>query len=290
MDLKKKLNFEMDDELFDYKLFDTLKAINKTHSQRKASKSLNISHSVLNRRILKAENLLGKDLVRVSNRGSLLTDYAKELLEEYETYEYRLEDEDIVTIVGGPISCEFLRQLSMSYNLETRIIQTDNQTAVKLTNMGLVDVLAFDDPVKAYMMNLEPIPLARDSLVLLSSKEEEFNSVRDLDSLNFVEVDNSAQRLAWTTLVDYDLNFNISTYVNSFHEAIKIVEQEEDMYTFINKSMSYRCQYTYDIISTQTQHILSALNVKNDTLVDNFLNFASHKAEKLTKKYGFKPI
>lgn len=290
MSSKKKLNYEIDDILFDYKLFDTLKAINNEKSQRKAANLLGISHSVLNRRILKAENLLNQQLVEVSNRGSRLTDYAVSLLDDYESYEHRLDDDDIISVAGGHVSSEFLRQLAMAYNISLRVIQSDFDTCIKLADSGMVDILAFDDPVKAYMLNIEPIPLARDCLLLLSHNKEDFNEIKDLNGLQFVEVEGSSQRLAWTTLADYDLDFDIVSVVNSFHEAIKLVENDGKLYTFINNSMSYRCQHTSNIISKQTQHIISAYNVKNDSVVDNFLNFASHRAQKLTKKYGFNPI
>jgi DNA-binding transcriptional LysR family regulator len=286
----KKLNYEVDDILFDYKLFDTLRAIDEHKSQRKAASSLNISHTVLNRRILNAENSLNKKLVTVSNKGSSLTEYARGILSDYEIYEQRLDDDDVITISGGFVSCEFLRQLAMAYRIDVRILQTDMHSAIKLTNQGMVDILSFDDPVRAYMMNLEPTPLARDNLLLLSNKKEEFRDVHDLDGLKFVEVEESAHRLAWNTLADYDLDFDIVRVVNSFHEAIKLVEEDDSLYTFVNKSMSYRCQYTYDVISKQTQHIISALNVKNDTSIENFLNFASHRAQKLTEKFGFEHI
>ena len=286
----KKLNYEINNILLDYKLFDTLKAINNEKSQRKAANSLNISHSVLNRRILKAEELLNRNLVEVSNRGSTLTSYALALLDDYESYEHRLVDDDIITVAGGHISCEFLRQLSIAYNINLRIIESDIDTSIKLADSGMVDILAFDDPVRAYMMDIEPVPLARDCLLLLSHDECQFNNIHQLDSLKFVEVEGSAQRLAWTTLADYDLDFDIVQVVNSFHEAVKLVENNNDLYTFINDSMSYRCQHTSNIISKQTQHIISAFNVKNDTLVENFLNFASHRAQKLTVEYGFKQL
>lgn len=286
----KKLNYEVNNILFDYKLFDTLKAINIHKSQRKAASSLNISHTVLNRRIIQAEELLDNKLVSVSNKGSSLTDYALDILSNYELYEERLKDDDLITISGGFVSCEFLRQLAMAYRIDVRILQTDMQSAIKLTNQGMVDILSFDDPVRAYMMNIEPVPLARDNLLLLSNKKEEFNNIGDLDGLNFVEVEGSAHRLAWNTLADYDLDFDIVNVVNSFHEAIKLVEEEDSLYTFVNKSMSYRCQYTYDVISKQTQHIISALNVKNDSSIDKFLDYASHRAQKITEKYGFEHI
>lgn len=291
MKFGKKLNFEFDGNVYDYKLFDTLKAIKENSSQRRAAKELGISHAVLNRRIITAEEKFSKELVRVSNRGSFLTGFAKTLLDEYESYERRLVDDDVWTVAGGFVSCEFIKQLSMAYQLDNiRFLQCDMDTAFEYANMGLVDILAFDDPVQAYIFDLEPIPLARDSLMLLSGEPTFFSTLTDLNGLDFVEVDGSSQRLAWTTLANNDLDFDIVKTVKSFNEAIKLVEENENLYTFINKSMAYRCQNVNDVISEHTRHIISALNVKNSVDVESFLNFASHKAQKLTLSYGFEQL
>lgn len=291
MSINKKLNLEMDDVIYDYKLFDTLKAIKSNKSQRKAANELGISHTVLNRRIIKAEELLSEPLVLVSNRGSTLTEYALNLLEKYESYEERLNDDDFLVMAGGFISCEFIRELSIAYQLDNiKILQTDINTAFDLANKGFVDILGFDDPVQAYIYDLEPIPLGRDKLNLLAHENEEFNNINDLNALDFVEVEGSAQRLAWTTLANNDLDFNIVKTVNSFHEAIRIVEQDENLYTFINNSMSYTSLNTSNVLSEYTKHIISALNVKNSVDVESFLNFASHSAQKLTVKFGFEPL
>lgn len=291
MGINKKLNIEMDDVIYDYKLFDTLKAIKSNKSQRKAAKELGISHTVLNRRIGRAEELLNQPLVVVSNKGSILTGFAANLLEKYETLEQRLDDDDYLVMAGGFISCEFIRELSIAYQLENiKILQTDMNTAFDLANKGIVDILGFDDPVQAYIYDLEPIPLGRDKLMLLTHGDEEFNNILDLNGLDFVEVEGSAQRLAWTTLANNDLDFNIVKTVNSFHEAIRLVEQNENLYTFINKSMSYTSMHTNDVLSEYTKHIISALNVKNRGDVESFLNFASHNAQKLTLQYGFEAL
>lgn len=291
MSINKKLNIELDDVIYDYKLFDTLKAIKSNKSQRKAAKELGISHTVLNRRIIKAEELLSQPLVVVTNRGSTLTGYALNLLEEYESYEQRLNDDDGLVMAGGYISCEFVRELSIAYQMENiKILQTDMNTAFDLANKGIVDILGFDDPVQAYIYDLEPIPLGRDNLMLLTHGDEQFNNIRDLNGLNFVEVEGSAQRLAWTTLANNDLDFNIVRTVNSFHEAIRLVEQNENLYTFINKSISYTSMNTNDVLSEYTKHIISALNVKNRVDVESFLNFASHSAQKLTIQFGFEAL
>lgn len=292
MVFKKKLNFEVDGNLFNYKLFETLKSIKNTKSQRKAAKELGISHTVLNRRIISAEEILSEKLVVVSNKGSHLTNYALELLDEYEMYEQRLDDDvNNITVAGGLISCEFLKQLSKAYQVDNiNFIETDMRSAFKLANMGLVDILGFDDPVQAYLYDLEPVPLGRDYLLLLSHKHESFNSISDLNGLKFVEVEGSAQRLAWTTLANHDLDFDIVEVVSSFHEAIKLVEQNENLYTFINNSMSYTSQYTSNVLSENTRHIISALNVKNNSYIDNFLNFASHHAQNTTVRFGFEQL
>lgn len=291
MAINKKLNIELDNVMYDYKLFDTLKAIKSNKSQRKAAKELGISHSVLNRRIIRAEELLSQPLVTVSNRGSMLTGYALNLLEKYETYEQRLDDDEYLVMAGGFISCEFIRELSIAYQMENiKILQTDMNTAFDLANKGLVDILGFDDPVQAYIYDLEPIPLGRDNLMLLTHGDEEFNDIYDLNGLDFVEVEGSAQRLAWTTLANNDLDFNIVKTVNSFHEAIRLVERNEKLYTFINKSISYTSMNTNDVLSEYTKHIISALNVKNRVDVESFLNFASHNAQKLTLQYGFEAL
>lgn len=291
MVFNKKLNLEIDDVVYDYKLFDTLKSIKSNKSQRKAAKALGISHTVLNRRIIKAESLLNQPLVTVSKRGSFLTDYAMNLLEEYELYEERLNDDGVWTVAGGFISCEFIRELAVAYQLEKiKILQTDMDTAFDLANKGFIDILGFDDPVQAYIYDLEPIPLGRDNLMLLAHENEQFTDMADLNGLKFVEVNGSAQRLAWTTLANNDLDFDIVTSVNSFHEAIRLVEEDENLYTFINKSISYTSLNTSDVLSENTRHIISALNVKNSVDVESFLNFASHNAQKLTVKYGFEQL
>lgn len=292
MGSNKKLNLEVNNVFFDYKLFDALKAIRKTNSQRKAAKQLGISHSVLNRRIINAENTLNQKIVSVSNRGSKLTNYGNELLDKYEIYEQRLYDDDEnIVFAGGSISCEFIKELSLAYHLDNiKFIETDVETAFDLANMGVVDILGFDDPVQAYLRDLEPISLARDYLLLVSHSDENFNTLSDLNGLDFVEVKNSAQRLAWTTLANYDLDFDIVSVVNSFHEAIRIVEENENMHTFINNSISYTSQHTSNILSRQTHHIISALNVKNSSYVESFLNFASHHAQNLTVQFGFEHL
>ena len=59
LESKGLISLEINGEIYGYKLYQSLESLNRTHSQRKSAKELNISHTVFNRRILKAESKLG---------------------------------------------------------------------------------------------------------------------------------------------------------------------------------------------------------------------------------------
>jgi DNA-binding transcriptional LysR family regulator len=175
-----------------------LETISKTWSQREAAKSLGVSHAVLNRRIRDAEHKLGFKLVYTTGSGSELTPQAISILDKYHQYQKRLQEETSPVICGGPISSGLIDVLSHHYGLKTVIISTDDFNALKMAERGLVDVLLLDDPVHAFMHDLNFTPIARDHLVLVSGTLEQPESVQELDGREFIEIPHSAQRLAGT--------------------------------------------------------------------------------------------
>lgn len=72
MKLKSKgiINLDINGEIYDYKLYQSLNSLAKTGSQRKSAKELNISHTVFNRRLLKAED--NWELKLLKNREMVL--------------------------------------------------------------------------------------------------------------------------------------------------------------------------------------------------------------------------
>ena len=78
------ISLEIDGEVYGYRLFESLDSLSKTKSQRKSAKQLNISHTVFNRRILKAEEKLGIKLTKKVGNGTHLTREGLDLLEELE--------------------------------------------------------------------------------------------------------------------------------------------------------------------------------------------------------------
>ena len=80
------ISIEIDGKIYDYKLFQSLESLNRTKSQRKSAKELNISHTVFNRRLLKAEEKLGLKITQKIGNGTLLTEAGIDLLNEFRKY------------------------------------------------------------------------------------------------------------------------------------------------------------------------------------------------------------
>ena len=223
MNLKSKglVNLEINGEIYDYKLYQCLDALARVNSQRKAAKELNIAHTVFNRRLIKAEEKLGFKLSKKSGNGTILTYYGNKLLEEYKKYLIQIEKTENITLAGGHISSGLLDSINHPFKLH--IYSSSDEDAFELAKRGAVDILTLDDPVIAYERDIDFIPIAYDYLVLISSpNSKEIKSINDLDNLNFVNVNGSAQRLAWNSLNHYDVKYNITNNINSQFDAFKL--------------------------------------------------------------------
>ena len=64
------ISLEINGEIYDYKLYQSLDSLSRTKSQRKSAKELNISHTVFNRRLLKAEDKLGVKITEKIGNGA----------------------------------------------------------------------------------------------------------------------------------------------------------------------------------------------------------------------------
>ena len=288
MELKSKghISLEIDGEIYDYKLYESLDSLSRTNSQRKSAKELNISHTVFNRRILKAENKLGFKLTVKKGNGSTLSDGGLRLLEEYRKYLIQIAEPDNINIAGGHISTGLLKSIDLPFNIN--VYSSNDNDAFKLAKRGVVDLLTLDDPLIAYQRDINFIPIAYDYLVLISSpNSRQIKSISDLNNLNFVEVNGSAQRLAWNSLEHYDLKYNIKHSVNSQFDAFKIVRNSKNLYSFLNASYFKG----NEILKFDTRHVISLVKVNdNDTKTDDFINYLLTSGQKENGKQGFIPM
>ena len=286
LESKGLISLEINGEIYGYKLYQSLESLNRTHSQRKSAKELNVSHTVFNRRILKAEKKLGVKLTENKGNGSILTDNGVRLLEEYRKYLIQIAEPDNINIAGGHISSSLLESIDLPFNIN--VYSSNDEDAFKLARRGVVDLLTLDDPLIAYERDINFIPIAYDHLVLISSPDaEEITSIKDLDNLNFVKVDGSAQRLAWNSLEHYDLKYNIKYKVNSQFDAFKLVKNSKNLHSFLNASYFNG----NDILKFDTRHVISLVKVNDDdTKTDDFINYLLTKAQKDIEKQGFIPM
>ena len=286
--IKPEIGIEIDGNSFNYKFFETLESLSKTYSQRKTAKELKVSHSVLNRRIKNAEDKLGEKLVVTVGSGSELSEKGYELLELYYKYKNRLEDREEIIIAGGHIITGLLQAISYDLPFKTLIYSSDDESAYELAKQDLVDILALDDPLLAFENDLNFTAIAYDHLVLISPNHgKTVEKIGDLEGLKFIGVKGSAQRLAWSTLKEENINFTIEREVKSQFDAFKIVKNSEDYYTFLNASYFNG----NEILKNETRHVISLVQC-NDAKEDiyNLIEYLLFDGQTKIGEQGFIPM
>jgi DNA-binding transcriptional LysR family regulator len=287
MEIKPKISLIIGGETLSFKFFETLDTVNKTRSQREAAKILGISHAVINRRIIEAEKKLNMHLVISSGAGSQITDDGLKLLKQYHQLIKRLNTNKKSIICGGYISSGLLEVLASQYGLDVMIYQSEDDSALHLFEMGLVDILTLDDPVKAFMRDMDFIPIAQDHLVLVTPSGEDIMDLSELEGKKFVEVTGSAQRLAWNTMDNEGINYKIVNVLKSPYEALKMVKNSQDLYTFLNKSFINGS----DVLKEDTNHILTmVLYNPDDKKFKGFVEYVGGRGRKLIKELGFRGL
>lgn len=273
-------------DIYDYKLYQSLNSLNRTESQRKSAKELNISHTVFNRRLLKAEEKLGVKITEKVGNGTVLTSEGLSLLEEFRKYLILIEKTENINIAGGHISTGLLESIDTPFNIN--VYSSSDEAAFELAKRGAVDILTLDDPLIAYERDINFMPIAYDYLVLVSSPESKnVESISDLEGLDFVNVNGSAQRLAWNSLRHYDIEYNIKESVNSQFDAFKLVRNSKNLYTFLNASYFKG----NELLKYDTQHVISVIKVNEDKPeVNEFIRYLLNDGQKEIENQGFSPM
>ena len=188
-----------------------------------------------------------------------------------------------INIAGGHISTGLIESLSTPFDIN--VYSSSDEDAFELARRGAVDILTLDDPLIAYERDINFMPIAYDHLVLVSSpKSKKIDSISDLEDLDFINVNGSAQRLAWNSLRHYDIKYNIKESVNSQFDAFKMVKNSENLYTFLNASYFKG----NDLLKYDTQHVISVVKVNEDKKeVDEFVRYLINDAQKDIENQGF---
>ena len=288
MRLKSKglISLDINGDIYDYKLYQSLESLSRTKSQRMSAKELGISHTVFNRRLLKAEENLGVKITSKVGNGTMLTKEGLKLLEEFQKYQVKIEKTSNINIAGGHISSGLLETIRHPFS--TNIYSSSDRDAFELAKRGAVDILTLDDPLIAYERDIDFTPIAYDYLVLISSpNSKDIKNISDLNGLDFVNVTGSAQRLAWSTLKHYDIDYNIKYKVNSQFDAFKLVRNSENLNCFLNASYFKG----NELLKFDTRHVISVVKVNEDKdEVDEFIEYLLNAGQKEIENQGFEPI
>lgn len=288
MDYKPCISLIINGNTFSYRLFEALEIISSTYSQRKAAQKIGVSHAVLNRSIKDAEKKLGFELVTGSGAGSLLTPEAQNILKRYKEYNSKLKKHDKIIICGGYASSRLMEILAEEYGLNAAVYKTGDKNALYLAKFNMVDILTLDDPVHALIGNLDFTPIAYDYLVLISSENKNMKNIDDLKNINFFEIEDSPQRLAWNTLDDNKIPYKLKDGFKSPYDALRFIKNTPDSYTFISHSI----EEGSEIIKDDTRHIISFITCnREDKRIEDFLKFIlTFKGQKIVQKSGFEKI
>jgi len=311
--IQPKIDMIINGESYSYKLFESLELLLQNNSQRQTGKELNISHSVLNRRIKNAEKKIGFELVRISGSRTYLTNTAIRLLHSYDIYQSRVQENNRISIAGGHIVTSFLNSISEKLPYGIDVYSSDDATAYKLANRGLIDILALDDPQIAFINNLDFIAIGYDHLVLVSNDNIEnkvnetkkpqkniplqdneiktsrnnIEKIADLKDLKFISVDGTAQRLAWNTLEEKNIPFEIRKKVKSEFDAFKVVKNSKNLHTFLNASYFKG----NEVLKDETKHVISLVPMnKEKPEVSELIEYILSEGQKLIANEGFIPI
>lgn len=283
MDMKPLPGMEINGHRFDHRFFETLRAIGETFSQRRAARVLGVSPQVLNRRVLRAESLLGVKLVRSSGAGSELTPEAMEILGAYLRQIKILEGSGPLMIAAGYISSNLVEAVIEGLGVSASLFSCCDEDSFHLAERSMLDAVFLDDPLQAYRRDLDFVPVAYDHLVLVGRGISE---IWDLDGSCFVGVSGSAQRLAWEVLSEAGVEFKVVREVRSPYHAHRIVMNDPELLTFLSAS-----QFSgSDILRDETRHVISAVRCRDREGVDELIDFITGEGQALVAESGFEPL
>ncbi|MCQ8904143.1 MAG: LysR family transcriptional regulator [Methanothermobacter sp.] len=283
MDMKPLPGMEINGHRFDHRFFETLRVIGETFSQRRAARILGVSPQVLNRRVLRAESLLGVKLVRSSGAGSELTPEAMEILGAYMRQIRILEGSGPPMIAAGYISSNLVEAAIEFLGLSASLFSCCDEDSFHLAERSMLDAVFLDDPLQAYRRDLDFVPIAYDHLVLVGRS---VNDIRELDGSSFVGVSGSAQRLAWEVLSEAGVEFEVVREVRSPYHAYRIVMNDQGLSTFLNASQFQGS----DILRAETRHVISAVKCRDGEGVHELLEFLTSEGQALVAEAGFEPL
>jgi len=249
-----------------------LKLIDKTKSQNKTAKLLNVPPSTVNIIISRMEGKLGFKLVESSKVGTVLTDTGKYILEHYDTILKKIRSENYFGC--GYISGEIGKILFEN------IIISSFDNILSLSNKGLLSIMGVDDPLWGFKYE-NAIPVVYDNLLFVYYDELNFN--------NLIGIRYSSQRIMWNILKNENIQYKITKIVRNPFYALDLLYEgytlviNESFKKYFDRKFKVKKLY-YD----KTKHTINFVII--DSYYENILIDTIVKKKKYLKSRGFRLV
>lgn len=251
-----------------------LTAIAKTRSQNKAARMLGISVPVLHRYIKEIEQRLEVDLISSTPRGTVLTEHGKDIVDTHKRFEKRLLLQTKPVIACSPIFSHLVLPVIAAFErdgYEIDMLIGDDELNSHFLNMGIVDIVVFDDPIYVYREKesyerYEIVELTKDTLIHVKKGKK------------YVWYKYGAQRIGYSSLDVEKIDYEIAGETRDYEQLIR-----SDYSYFINRSLAKRKKLgiqskTYE---KMLMHSIFALRVGGSEDLDLLMHRLSKAQEKI---------
>lgn len=238
-------------------------AVAREGSQKDAAKALDISLPVLHRRLARAEKKVGEALVRTDNRGTVLSEAGRDLINAYDEFTRRTRPATNPVVACTPITRPRVHQALSRIERERRrvsVMVSDDETNVRLFIAGMVDLIVLDDPIFAYETFRDHLvkEVGTDSLLWMDRGEE------------FALFRYGPQRIGFEYLDEKGVPYNVVRFVSESDGLL-----DSRLSFFINESLSLRKGLTRRSINTKLitdYSILAVVHEDSEQKVQGVLN------------------
>lgn len=173
MKILPEVRLVVDEVPISFRQIQVLITITSTNSQNQAARILGISVPVLHRHVKELEEKLDVDLISTTPRGTKLTKEGREILDAYKKLENRLKASQKSIVACSPIYGHLVLEAVSGVEregYEIDMLVGDDELNNQYLNMGLVDVVVFDDPIYVYRereayQKPEIVEIVKDTLI-----------------------------------------------------------------------------------------------------------------------------
>ena len=273
MNIKPDVRLTIDDVSISLRQIQVLLSISSTKSQNQAARILGISVPVLHRSIKDVEQKLGVNLISTTPRGTVLTEYGREIIETYKKLENRVKTPEKKIVACSPIfSHLILRTVSAveREGYEIDMLIGHDELNNQYLEMGLVDVVVFDDPIYVYReretyQKPQIVEVIKDTLIHVHRGNK------------YIRYKYGAQRIGFSNLDLEGVDYEIVSETRDFKQLLK-----SGYSFFLNRSLAIREGLDLESYTPSKLliHSIFALRIGEGEKLDVFMNRLNRIHEK----------